>query len=161
VNLMTNRQEKEAEYIQSLSVAQLKALEANVKWVQFDLSEEPVVTKMTSSQYNDYILSLNLDELRALMYNWTPVGIEIIEDEVEYKKYLDEKLDFTHQDLQNHALAEPQALYSIDLKMQKTGLTKTQIKVIENDKTQATLSEIIQYCKGLDIPYATFLPELF
>jgi hypothetical protein len=58
--------EQEADYIQSLSVAQLKALEKNGKWIEMDLSEEPVVKKLTKKQQADYFQSLSVKELKEL-----------------------------------------------------------------------------------------------
>jgi hypothetical protein len=151
-----SKKQEEADYIQSLSVTQLKALEADVQWVEMDLSEEPVVTKTTKRQYADFIQSLSLEELRAYTSNLQQITFTHEEEEVfEYdgNKELHET--------QNFAVAEPQTPYGIEAKMQQTGLTKAQILTIENDKTQATLSEIMLYCKGLKIPYSQLMPELY
>jgi hypothetical protein len=53
------------------------------------------------------------------------------------------------------------ATHNIALKMAKTGLTSQRILLIESDKLQASLFEIIQYCNGLNIAFKDFLPELF
>jgi transcriptional regulator with XRE-family HTH domain len=151
-----SKKQEEADYIQSLSVTQLKALEADVQWVEMDLSEEPVVTKTTKRQYADFIQSLSLEELRAYTSNLQQITFTHEEDEVfEYdgNKELHE--------IQNFAVAEPQTPYGLEAKMQKTGLTKAQILTIEKDKTQATLAELMLYCKGLNIPYTQILPELY
>jgi hypothetical protein len=50
---------------------------------------------------------------------------------------------------------------NIALKMSKTGLAPQRILLIESDKLQAPLFEIIQYCNGLNIAFKDFLPELF
>jgi hypothetical protein len=50
---------------------------------------------------------------------------------------------------------------NIAFKMSKTGLAPQQILRIESNKLQAPLFEIMQYCKGLNIAFKDFLPELF
>jgi hypothetical protein len=117
---------------------------------------------MTIRQYEDYIHSLTVSELRALSSNGIRITFTQTDDEVTMdENYLDEEMELRLQDLQNFAVAEPQTPYGIEAKMQKTGLTKAQILTIEEDKTQATLSEIMLYCKGLNIPYIQILPELY
>jgi hypothetical protein len=117
---------------------------------------------MTIRQYEDYIHSLTVSELRALSSNGIRITFTQTDDEVTLdENYLDEDMELRIQDQQHYAVAEPQTPYGIEAKMQKTGLTKTQILTIEKDKTQATISEIMLYCKGLDIPYAQILPELY
>jgi hypothetical protein len=117
---------------------------------------------MTIRQYEDYIHSLTVSELRALSSNGTRITFTQTDDEVTMdENYLDEEMELRIQDQQNYAVAEQQALYGIEAKMQQTGLTKAQILTIEHDKTQATLSEIMLYCKGLKIPYSQLLPELY
>jgi hypothetical protein len=151
---MTKKQQ--ADYFQSLTVKELKELSAKVKWEKVVVSEEPVVTKTTKRQYADFIQSLSLEELRAYTSNLQQITFTHEEDEVfEYdgNKELHE--------IQNFAVAEPQTPYGIEAKMQQTGLTKAQILTIEHDKTQATLSEIMLYCKGLKIPYSQLMPELY
>lgn len=46
-------------------------------------------------------------------------------------------------------------------KMLKTGLSKRTIQQIENNKEQATLQDIIIYCRSLNIDIQDFLPEVF
>jgi hypothetical protein len=148
---MTKKQQ--ADYFQSLSVQELKELSAKVKWQKVVVSEEPVVTKTTEMQYDDFIQSLSLEELRAYTSNLERITFTLEEDDV---------LDYDERhEIQNFAVAEPQMPYGIEAKMQKTGLTKAQILTIEKDKTQATLSEIMLYCKGLNIPYTQILPEFY
>jgi hypothetical protein len=148
---MTKKQQ--ADYFQSLSVQELKELSAKVKWQKVVVSEEPVVTKTTEMQYDDFIQSLSLEELRAYTSNLERITFTLEEDDV---------LDYDERhEIQTFAVAEPQTPYGIEVKMQKTGLTKAQILTIEKDKTQATLSEIMLYCKGLNIPYTQILPELY
>ncbi len=53
------------------------------------------------------------------------------------------------------------AANNIALKMSKTGLAPQRILLIESDKLQVPLFEIIQYCNGLNIAFKDFLPELF
>jgi hypothetical protein len=115
---------------------------------------------MTIRQYEDYIHSLTVSELRALSSNGIRITFTQTDDEVTMdENYLDEEMELRLQDLQTFAVAEPQTPYGIEAKIQKTGLSKAQILTIENDKTQATLSEIMLYCKGLNIPYTQILPE--
>ena len=57
-----------------------------------------------------------------------------------------------------HPMAEK---FPIEKKVKLTGLSEETIQKIETDKYQATLQEIIAYCKGLKIPYKEFLSELF
>ena len=45
----------------------------------------------------------------------------------------------------------------LETKMQQTGLSETVIRTIETDKTQAVLTDIIQYCKGLNLSLVDFL----
>jgi hypothetical protein len=63
--------------------------------------------------------------------------------------------------LQNMSLSDLRKMLSLEEKIQQTGLPKERVQQIERDKTQATLAELIQYCKGLKIAYKDFLPELF
>ncbi len=46
-------------------------------------------------------------------------------------------------------------------KIIQTGLNENTILLIETNKYRATLAELISYCKGLNISYRQFLPELF
>jgi hypothetical protein len=63
--------------------------------------------------------------------------------------------------LQNMSLSELRQMLSLEEKIQQTGLPKERVQQIERDRTQATLAELIQYCRGLNIAYKDFLPELF
>ena len=47
----------------------------------------------------------------------------------------------------------------LEAKMQQTGLSETIIRTIETDKTQAVLTDIIQYCKGLNLSLVDFLQK--
>ena len=47
----------------------------------------------------------------------------------------------------------------LETKMQQTGLSETIIRTIETDKTQAVLTDIIQYCKGLNLSLIDFLQK--
>ena len=112
---------------------------------------------MTKEQQASYFQSLSVKELKELSakVKWEKVVMSEVAD------YDDDDDSIHVHEIQNYAVAEPQTPYGMEAKMQKTGLTKTQILTIENDKTQATISEIMLYCKGLDIPYAQILPELY
>ena len=50
---------------------------------------------------------------------------------------------------------------SIEQKILLTGLDKWKIIRIETQKENATLKEILTYCEKLQIPYQSFIPELF
>jgi hypothetical protein len=120
---------------------------------------------MTKRQYHDYIQSLSIEKLEVHTSNWKRVSYsqtkeEAVENYDEDEKYLDEEMDLRIQDLQNYAVAEPQSLYGIELKMQQTGLYKAQIQLIETDKTKATLAELILYCEGLNIDLQDFVTNL-
>ena len=47
----------------------------------------------------------------------------------------------------------------LEIKMHQIGLSETVIRTIETDKTQAVLTDIIQYCKGLNLSLVDFLQK--
>lgn len=80
--------------------------------------------------------SMSATELKALFDKSKPINLNNNQQEISPKKVL-------------------------KAKAAKTGLSKKAIKKIETNKQKATLEEIIAYCKGLQINFKDFLPELF
>jgi hypothetical protein len=69
----------------------------------------------------------------------------------------------TEMDLAIHQtpLAVWKQTLNLAVKVSKTGFSTERIEIIEQNKMQATLAEIVQYCRGLNIAFKDFLPELY
>jgi len=119
----------------------------------------------TPEEQDDLIQSLSISDLKANLigksvFKGKPDNVAIQED------YSD--LDF---ELQNLTIDELKQLavksvnnfekYPIRYKIVQTGLDANTILLIETNKYRATLQELMLYCKGLNISYKSFLPELF
>jgi len=122
--------------IHSMSVAELKAMAKNARFVTTigeigeQAEEEP------DPEWVDLLQSMSATQLRAFHENGTFINMTD-----KQQKMLDKELR--------------------KQKAAKTGLSKKVIKKIETNKQKATLEEIIAYCTGLQISYKDFLPELF
>ena len=110
---------------------------------------------MTTEQSDLLLQSLSAAELREIAAN------------VSFKtsgfKGKAEDLAITEEDVwvQSMSLAELRKRISLEEKTKHTGLAVERVQQIERDKNQATLAELMQYCRGLNIAYRDFLPELF
>jgi hypothetical protein len=113
---------------------------------------------MSIEEQEDLLQAMSAKELRALIAQgeW-----KIYHNDVEKPYDLDTDYAITTSMVQEAAAPRLKKLLSLSEKATKTGLTQEQILLIETDKSMASLSEIMHYCKGLGIEYADFLPELF
>jgi hypothetical protein len=120
-------------------------------------------------EQDDLIQSLSLKELRAMSQKSIPISFEIMDTQED----LDEISLTMDAYIQNLQLKELKQLVSnsfvlqnihsevLEHKAQLTGLDKYVILLIEKQKESATLSQIMTYCRKLNIPFKTFLPELY
>jgi len=111
-----------------------------------------------SEQNDQRIQSLSLKELKG----WNSSAIFSPIEESQSKN----DIKPTHEDesVQNLSITQlraitTEAFLSLEEKSAKTGLPEEVIQKIETNKIKATLEEIIQYCKGLNIRLTDFLPE--
>ena len=110
---------------------------------------------MTTEQSDLLLQSLSAAELREIAANtpfkmggFTGVAEDLVISEEDFM-------------LQNMSLSDLRKLFSLEDKIAQTGLPRERVQQIERDRTQATLAELIQYCRGLNIAFKDFLPELF
>jgi hypothetical protein len=110
---------------------------------------------MTTEQSDLLLQSLSAAELREIAANmpFEMDGFTGIADDLAISEE-----DFM---LQNMNLSDLRKMFNLEDKIAKTGLPKERVQQIERDRTQATLAELIQYCRGLNIAFKDFLPELF
>ena len=119
------------------------------------------LTYETIEQQDNFIQSLSISDIKNQI-----IGQEITVDKIIIEQ---ENEDFESDfEIQNLSLDKLKTLaninkenLSIQHKITKTGLDANTILLIETNKNRATLEELITYCKGLNISYQTFLPELF
>jgi hypothetical protein len=120
-------------------------------------------------EQDDLIQLLSLKELRAMTQKSIPISFEIA-DTSEDLDEMSLTIDGYIQKLQLKALKQLvnnsfvlQTIHSevLEHKAQLTGLDKYVILLIEKQKESATLSQIMTYCRKLNIPFKTFLPELY
>jgi uncharacterized protein YaaW (UPF0174 family) len=130
--------EEQEDLLQAMSAKELRALIAQGEWKIFQ--------------------SMSVKELLELekQIEW-----KIYHNDVEKHYDVDTDYALTTSMVQEAAAPSLKKLLSLSEKATKTGLTQEQILLIETDKSKASLSEIMHYCKGLGIEYADFLPELF
>ncbi len=110
---------------------------------------------MTIEQSDLLLQSLSADKLRELAAN-VPFKTGGFKGKVEDMAILEADLR-----IQNRGLSELKQRVSLEEKMKHTGLPVERVQQIERDKNQATLAELIQYCRGLNIAFKDFIPELF
>ncbi len=118
-------------------------------------------TYETPEKQDDFIQSLNISEIKANL-----IGKSVLKAKTEAAEPDESnKIDF---EIQNLSVSELKNLSkgdtqknSIQYKIIQTGLDENTILLIETNKYRATLQELISYCKGLNISYKKFLPELF
>lgn len=118
-------------------------------------------TYKTAEQQDDFIQSLNVADIKSRIIGQSiMVGKAGTENEEEYSE--------TDLEIQNLSLNELKQLSksekpttSIQYKITQTGLDENTILLIETNKYRATLAELMSYCRGLNISYRKFLPELF
>ncbi len=115
----------------------------------------------TIEQQDDFIQSLSVLDIKKDLIG-EPVLRSKNAKSVD-NEYL--KSDFEIQKLTINELKELSSLekssFSMKYKIAKTGLDENTILLIETNKYRATLAELMSYCKGLNISYRQFLPELF
>ncbi len=116
-------------------------------------------TYETPEKQDDFIQSLDISILKTDLigkykFKAKPVNNELAD-------YSDN--DFEIQNLSIDSLKEisVQENTSMQYKITRTGLNENTILLIETNKYRATLAELMRYCKGLNISYRKFLPELF
>ncbi len=113
---------------------------------------------------------MSIEEQDALLHTMSAKDLRALVAQGEWTIYYNEDDETFYEEaelsVQGTLVQEPPApelkkLIGMKTKMEKTGLTQAQIILIETDKSKASLSEIMLYCKGLNIEFADFLPELF
>ena len=118
-------------------------------------------TYQTPEQQDDFIQSLNVSDIKNdIVGQSIMVGKAGAKNEEEYLDTDFEIQNMSFNDLKQ--ISEPKKeTYSIQYKITHTGLDANTILLIETNKYRATLQELMLYCKGLNISYKKFLPELF
>jgi hypothetical protein len=118
-------------------------------------------TYTTQEQQDDYIQSLSVSDIKNVF-----VGNSILVGKAGTE--IEEECFDTDFEIQNLSMSELKELskpkkqtFSIQYKIAHTGLDANTILLIETNKYRATLHELMLYCKGLNISYRNFLPELF
>ncbi len=118
-------------------------------------------TYETPEKQDDFIQSLNVADIKANI-----IGESLLKgksDVTATDEYLEN--DFELQNLPIRELKElsiqDKSNVSMQYKITHTGLNENTILLIETNKYNATLDELMSYCKGLNISYRKFLPELF
>ncbi len=115
----------------------------------------------TLEKQDDLIQSLDVSDIKTdligkSLFRAKPVGNNSDE-------YIES--DFAIQNLTTDELKQLSGQEKLNISMQdkiiQTGLNENTILLIETNKYRATLAELIRYCKGLNISYRQFLPELF
>ena len=123
-------------------------------------------TYETVEQQDDYIQSLNLDELKTSF-----AGKSVFTQNANENITITDDSTETDEEIQNLQVNELRKFvntakqnnekYTIQYKITQTGLDENTILLIETNKYRATLEQLISYCKGLKISYKSFLPELY
>ena len=120
-------------------------------------------------EQDDLIQSLSLKELRAMSKKSVPISFEITDTQEEFDE-IHRTMDAYIQNLQlkelkqlvhNSFMLQSIQVEVLEHKAKLTGLDKYVILLIEKQKESATLSQIMTYCRKLNIPFKTFLPELY
>ena len=120
-------------------------------------------------EQDDLIQSLSLKELRAMSKKSVPISFEITDTQEEFDE-IPLTMDAYIQNLQlkelkqlvhNSFMLQSIQFEVLEHKAKLTGLDKYVILLIEKQKESATLSQIMTYCRKLNIPFKTFLPELY
>ncbi len=122
--------------IHAMSVTELKDMFATGTPIPIERNITELPKEEPEPEWVDLIQSMSATQLRTFHKNGTFVNMTD-----KQQKMLDKELR--------------------KQKAAKTGLSKKVIKKIETNKQKATLEEIIAYCKGLQISFKDFLPELF
>lgn len=118
-------------------------------------------TYETPEQQDDFIQSLNVSDIKSgIVGQSIMVGKAGAENEDEYLETDFEIQSMSLNEIKQISKSQKQT-YSIQYKITHTGLDANTILLIETNKYRATLHELILYCKGLNISYKSFLPELF
>ncbi len=116
---------------------------------------------------DSYIQNLSLKDLKKISSTKKNTFFEMKKFE---NNFYDDKIINLDEAIQNSSINELKLLkktmkniekYNMKYKAIKTGLSENRIILIETNKQKATLEELICYCKGLEISYKKFLPELF
>ncbi len=118
-------------------------------------------TYETPEKQDDFIQSLNISEIKVNLIGKSvfKAKSEVVEPN-EYKGIDFEIQNLSVSELKKLAKPDKQKI-SIQHKIIQTGLDANTILLIETNKYRATLEELMSYCKGLNISYKKFLPELF
>lgn len=134
------------------------------------------MTEKEIEAMEDKIHAMSVAELKEMFANGTPIPIERNIAELQEEEPEPEWVDLLHAMSATQLKAfhkdgtfvnmtdKQQKMLDKELRKQKaakTGLSKKVIKKIETNKEKATLEEIMAYCKGLQISFKDFLPELF
>ncbi len=135
-----------------------------------------MMTEKEIEAMEDKIHAMSVAELKEMFANGTPIPIERNIEELPEEEPEPEWVDLLHAMSATQLRAfhkdgtfvnmtdKQQKMLDRELRKQKaakTGLSKKVIKKIETNKQKATLEEIMAYCKGLQISFKDFLPELF
>lgn len=116
------------------------------------------------------MIAMTIEEQENLLQSMSVKELLKLEESVEWKTnpHNDDEtygvdIEFSVQGtlVQKPPAPDLKKLIGIKTKIEKTGLTQAQIMLIETDKSKASLSEIMLYCKGLNIEFVDFLPELY
>ena len=135
--MMTEKEiEAMEDKIHNMSNAQLVAMEKDIVFIPVDIAVSELPEEEPEPEWVDLLHSMSATQLRAFHKDGTFINMT------------DKQQKMLDKELRKHKSA-------------KTGLSKKVIKKIETNKQKATLEEIIAYCKGLQISFKDFLPELF
>lgn len=121
-----------------------------------------MMNNKTFAEQDEKIQQLSVADLNNMFEKASAITVETVSPPLQ-EKYSEEE-----EVIQNMPLSQLKKLVekefsnaSIDEKITKTGLSETAIRQIESNKYNATLKEIIAYCRGLKIRFQDFVPEFF
>ena len=119
---------------------------------------------MRNEKFDAKIQAMPLHELRAKIMAYDSfVAMEGPNMDGEYTDEAEDKWMQQNAEALKKMVDEfipaPAAL-STERKSAVTGLDQTTVLKVERDRNQATLQEVLQYCKGLDINLTDFISDL-
>jgi len=118
-------------------------------------------TYETPEKQDEFIQSLSISDIKTNLTGKSVLKTKPKTDEPN--EYIE--MDFELQNLSISELKQLQEQENFNASMQykiiQTGLDENTILLIETNKYRASLAELISYCRGLNISYRKFLPELF
>ena len=121
---------------------------------------------MQNEKFDAKIQAMPLHELRAKIMAYDsfvamegPSRDEEYTDEAE-DKWMQQNAEALKKMVDEFIPVPAPAALSTERKSAATGLDQATVLKVERNRKQATLQEVLQYCKGLDISFADFISDL-